>query len=841
MHTLTALGEALLIGYLPGALIFRLPIANRSRRALLSAEERTYWALILSLTLALLITLTLAAAGRYSFGRLLLLESIGSGVLVAVGRGRLFYRGSASRFGRTLLVPLALIGIGTWLYFPPAEYVMGGKDPGTYINEGIQIAQRGTLMPPDSVIASVPASDRNLFFPSHRNPTYYGLRFMGFFIMNPDDGTVVGQFPHLYPAAIALGYGLDGLTGARRTSGVWAIIGLLSVYFAAVRLLGRPAAAGGTVLLAVNVVQVWFARYPNSEVVMQALVFGALLANARAQIDDDDFFAPVAALLLGGLLFLRFDAILAVVGLLSGAVLGLVARRRMSWRLIAPLGAFMAVWWFYLNHWMTPYAAYPIGYLQRLGWSGVGMISLAGAALVGLRDLVRRRTASVGALTLLPRILTDLMIVAAFYAYFLRQAEGRTAIHDAAALRVYAWYVTPLGLLAGFTGLVTFMRRRFWRDPALFLTAAIFGGFFFYKIRIVPEHFWMARRFLPVILPVTALFAAHAAIEIGRWVASRLMRLSALRSRPAGVRAAGGVVAACGIAWLGLAYVKAVTPIRHHVEYAGLIPRLETLAARFGDRDLLIVESRNASDTHVLALPLAYVYAKNVLVLNSPRPNNALLRHFLEWARTRYSEIFFVGGSGTDLLSRSIGATMVYGDRFQVPEYESLRNTYPRAVRMKEFEFGVYRFVLRLRRPAGWISLDIGGQDDLNVVRFHAKELKGPYSFRWTRDFSYISIVDIQADTRLLTLWLGDGGRPPEVEPAHLTVSLDDRPLGRVDVVGDIHAYSFMIPDDVAGAASRRDESARLRLEANTWNPRAALGTPDDRNLGVMVDRVEVR
>ena len=41
---------------------------------------------------------------------------------------------------------------------------------------------------------------------------------MGFFVTDPASGTVVGQFPHLYPAAIAIGYGLDGLTGARHVS-----------------------------------------------------------------------------------------------------------------------------------------------------------------------------------------------------------------------------------------------------------------------------------------------------------------------------------------------------------------------------------------------------------------------------------------------------------------------------------------------------------------------------------------------------------------------------------------------------------------------------------------------
>ena len=36
---------------------------------------------------------------------------------------------------------------GTWRFFPPSEYIIGGKDPGVYLNEGVQIAQRGALSP----------------------------------------------------------------------------------------------------------------------------------------------------------------------------------------------------------------------------------------------------------------------------------------------------------------------------------------------------------------------------------------------------------------------------------------------------------------------------------------------------------------------------------------------------------------------------------------------------------------------------------------------------------------------------------------------------------------------
>ena len=122
------------------------------------------------------------------------------------------------------IVPVALVALCLWRYGPPAEYVMGGKDPGAYVNAGIQIAQRGALATPDPVVASVPKPFRDLFFPSHHQDTYYSVRFMGFFIMDPDRGIVLDQFPHLFPASIAIAYGVNGLTGARYAPMAWTLL-----------------------------------------------------------------------------------------------------------------------------------------------------------------------------------------------------------------------------------------------------------------------------------------------------------------------------------------------------------------------------------------------------------------------------------------------------------------------------------------------------------------------------------------------------------------------------------------------------------------------------------------
>ena len=39
--------HVVLVAYLPGALIFRLPVGERLRRASLPAEERVFWSIVL--------------------------------------------------------------------------------------------------------------------------------------------------------------------------------------------------------------------------------------------------------------------------------------------------------------------------------------------------------------------------------------------------------------------------------------------------------------------------------------------------------------------------------------------------------------------------------------------------------------------------------------------------------------------------------------------------------------------------------------------------------------------------------------------------------------------------
>ena len=644
-----------LVSYLPGALTFRLPIARREHRARLPTEERVFWYIVISLAISSVTSLTLAALGSYRFDRLLWVNGALSAALVVTGRARLRLPSGAARLGWSALVPTTLAAVALWLvfYVPPSEYLIGGKDPGTYMNEGIQIAQQGSLTVTEPMVASIPEEVRGLFFqpgtlPSERSsltechpncadvpPLYYSSRFMGFYLLDPDEGETVGQFPHLYPVWIAIGYGINGLSGARYIVGLSGVLGVMAVYFAGAWLVGRPAAAVGALLLTIHVAQVWYSRYPNAEILLQVLVFASLLAFSRAQVDDDRFFAPLAALLGALALFAHVTAVFAVGTLLGASVLGVLDKRRPQASFLVPMVVGTAAAGVYFLSVLGPYAALPVRLYRQLPGAPILPVAVGLAAVAGVLWCAKHERVRLALRRWVPWAFVSTLWGLAVYAYFFRVPVGRLAPHDAEALRVFTdFYLFPIGLFAALIGLVVVARRSFWRGLAYLLMLAVFSCFFFYKMRVIPEHFWTVRRYLAVVLPGSLLLVGTAALlpaslSLPPWFSQRRVRA---------VLYGFGVAVVLVVAQQ---YFTATRAILSHVEYAGLIPQLEQLNAHFEDEDLVLVESRQGSDMHTLALPLAYVYGKNVLVLQSRIPDTTAMKKLVAWARSRHRKVFF--------------------------------------------------------------------------------------------------------------------------------------------------------------------------------------------------------
>ena len=342
----------------------------------------------------------------------------------------------------------------------------------------------------------------------------------------------------------------------------------------------------------------------------------------------------------------------------------------------------------------------------------------------------------------------------------------------------------------------------------------------------------MTRRFLPVDSP--------------RARCSSRPRPRSRGSR-GGWNGAGAVRSLIGVVFVALLaahYARVSRPLLAHVEYAGLIPRLEQLAGTVGDDDLLIAESRDSGERRPRARAAARLHLRPPGARAEQRASRSkpAFAAFLESARTRYRRVLFIGGGGTDLLSYRYGVRSLASERFQVPEYDAPINALPRFVRQKEFDFGVYEFTPPDPRTGLWFDLDVGLRDDLHMLRFHAKEQTEGRSFRWTRDDVLRVGHGERRRAREVTLWMNDGGRP-KAWPAGRSQRVSAQSAARLDPASDRGSRPTPCPfrPDLAKRAADFGDPVELRLVTPTWNPHDVLGTPDDRDLGVMVDRVAVK
>ena len=215
------------------------------------------------------------------------------------------------------------------------------------------------------------------------------------------------------------------------------------------------------------------------------------------------------------------------------------------------------------------------------------------------------------------KILAFALGVLLLYAYFIRPyyPPANIGSPNAGALLALGWYFTHPVVLLALVGLILYafsFRAIHW---ILFSATLIYSALYFYRIRAFAEHFWMLRRYLPVICPALAFYAMYAARKI-------LQKFSPLRPHASAVIVAGSVLLA---GW----YVYDSRAILKHHEYRGSFGFMEGIANRLAPADLLIIGARDANDLHIIGPMLSYYFDRNVLQLRDATPNLPLLSEFL--------------------------------------------------------------------------------------------------------------------------------------------------------------------------------------------------------------------
>jgi hypothetical protein len=825
---LAATFATLAIFFAPGlALIAALSGGGRLRLRLL---EQIYLSVAGSLVLSGWVSLILAEVGLFSPARTALVVSAFAGVAIAVFRRRLSLRpGPAASW--EIFFAAALITFPIVVYFPPFEHILGGRDPGVYVNAGFHLARDGRLMYDDPVVAGIPSQARPLFFPNKELPPWDYLRYQGFLLESPESARVVPHGLHLYPVWIATASALYQPKSGLYSTPFFALMAVGGFFLALRRLFGFEVAAIASSLIAVFQIQIWFARFPNSEIVVQFLFATSLLLFVLMEENRSILAGALAGLALGSTLLARVEAMLFAlpVALYFGWKR---VRRELHWPEIAFVAAFALLALHAAIHdrlFAWPYVSSILG---RHYWSFFGENLLAVAALGLIAFLALDR-----AVLRLPPTLLDafesfrLRVAAAFgllllalYTYFVRPHwhGPRTAPHDAEAFLRMGWYLYPLGVsLAVAGGMALLVRAR--KAQAFFLLVALtFSLFFFYKARVWHDHFFAMRRFIPVVLP--AFFAAIAFL------------LTSLSGSGGRLAAAGSRVVACALVAL---YLTAGVPLWRHNEFRGSLAFVEELARHIGDDDIGIFPAREG--LHLLELPLAQLQERNVLEFYTLKPDRALLEDLLESWKGRYRDVFFVTNYKISL--SGLFTRHVKDFELGTEKYEYTYDRPPRRAEPFHLRFTLSKAVdledLALRVPK-LPTLDVGGSDDLQVAWFHEKELEEDgTSFRWSQRTSSIFLPAVGAGTRAIALRMA-GPREAQAPLHPLEAALDGTPLGTISLTRGFEVYELPIPKEIG----ERPEPTYsiLTLSTKTWRPANEIPeTSDVRDLGIRLDRVEVR
>jgi hypothetical protein len=841
----TPAAAAGIVLFLVPGLVF-LSLLGRRYRERLPADEALYLVVAASVASAAWVALVLAEAGRFSLVGAAIILALVSAVAALLGRRRLSWSLSLPRRASEVLPAAALLVVAVSLQAHPSEYLVGGRDPGTYVAAMGLIARTGGIVYVDPVVQSIPKEDVELFYRHPENPDFSWGRFMGFPLERPDTARVFPEFFHLFPAFGAYLFQAMGVKGALATPVVFGVLGTLGVFFACRRIVGPAAAFLGAGLLSLNVIQVWFARYPVSEPVSQFLIFLGLLAFSHWEREDDGALMGVlAGAALGLSLLVRIDSILVVAPL----GLYLLVRRAhgdLRWRpavaLLVPFGllavhaGFHAAFWsrkYFLDVANRPYWKQPVAVWVMAALVAAGALLVAGR--LGPRLVQRLETHG----DALRSGTIALLATLSLYAYFLRPSlsawaggDGnnkadalahpgwllaldfrRLAAHDAGAFFRLGWFVTPLGLALGVLGLALAIRR--WRSRYLFpvLLALTFSAFYFYKIRVYNDYFFALRRFVPVILPFLLVFAAFA-----------LTRLAA-RRRGLQFAAAGLVL------FLASSYLRETLPVSRHVDWKGAVRFVNDVSRRFGPDDVVIFEQFKT--IHLLSLPLWAVHGVNILELARFDPDPERLQHLIRAWRGRYRNIYFVHTYRTNLCGTFLQRVEDYS--FSSVEWERTYGRPPEKAEGRSLRFTVSRVVLpeELQVPP-LPEVVIGGSDDFQVSGFFDKEGGGDLTYRWTGSCASVYLPGARPGAKV-TISVSAGKRPGTAKPPVVGVSVSGQPIGTFLATPVWTDHVLRLPSPLPSGPPV------LRFDVPSWRPVNVLpGSDDVRDLGVMLHRIRI-
>ena len=369
---------------------------------------------------------------------------------------------------------VALLAGSALLFFRPHEEILGGEDPGAYVNASVAFSRQAGVFHQDPLLAQVPEADRPAFFYGHEG---FGLTKDACRWVRDVPTAMVGPwFQPAYPVMMSLLARLGPAWLVLYGAPLLTWLATLALASLGAQLLERRGAGVLAALFFVlNPVVFWNARSPRAELGALLFLWAGLALVAHAWRSPGE--RRLADFLLGSicLLLAPLFHITAWYGIVPFVAVLLVKafRGRRLFTLAIPLacgGAALFVWYlrkvtdcYHLLRFLGPWAAPSPGRVSAVALAAAALLGLALWRAGGSRGTVARPRYAVAG------VLLALAVGAFLLSWWGRGPQGRVPLLPVCAwtrsliladLRGFGQLVSRTALLAGLAGWGALLFRR---------------------------------------------------------------------------------------------------------------------------------------------------------------------------------------------------------------------------------------------------------------------------------------------------------------------------------------------------------------------------------------------
>lgn len=683
-----------------------------------------------------------------------------------------------------LPVGLILLMLVSFFFFRPYQYMDGGWDPGNYINTGVHIARTGSVVYHD---------------PYLKETTYgAGIKYPGLYIKDAEKGIVVPQFFHLYPVWIAIFYKIFGLWSVFYVNPFFALLSVILLFQISKRMVGKGYGFLSAALLGLNVIQIWNARFPTSEILAQFFLLSGFWFWQKYLEQDDRVSAFWAGVSFGEFLMVSVTSLLIIPVL---AVYLFFRFRKKDIFFIAPFLFFVCHLGIQSLSYSSTYMETVLMFFQKRELYFILIVFIWIASLLMLLKITVKNygwtRGSVAVITLLFFI----------YGYFIRSrisgsVEARNLIELGNWLSFFALFIAFLGLI-----LILIKNRN--EALSLFIVSAlIYLIFFIYDKRMNSRYPFALRRYIPIVIPAYCICISYFYANLKRFA---------------------------GFLSVLIIPILIIVPLyrcRHIImakDHYGLVRFWTDFAAHMDDNALYI------ANNYRWARPLSDIFGKKAVIFTNGGKN---LCEFAKEHLENGEDVYYISDSEKPYeMDLDFKETC---DKKYIGEYIEDSMTFPPGIKKTEIDFKIYK-ITEIQEPVeDSYTVEIG-ENDIGLLRgFDRPRIFSNMATpaRWTFRKGEMVIPWLGDDVnQVLTIMVG--GMSEKAGETIIYIYINGIPIAEnIKIAERMQEYNFNIPKGTIYTGG--DKRVILSIKSTTWSPKGygIDGFPDD--LGLLLDWIKI-